>query len=166
MKLFSKIMPGVTYTTTTYTTRKVKGFNVFMSVLCFVFAAVSAHYMFWGPRNINTNVVCRRAYDFFDMSGCITFVIAFLVIFINWLNEGKEDCCAKFIKVLTHLCFLALLLVNWAAIKLACKYPNKQHLPLKIAQNFTVQWADILGRLWQCHADRNLCYRNTQPCKK
>ena len=112
-------MPGVTYT---YTTRTIKGFKLFMSVLCFMFAVVSAHYMFWGPRNINTNVVCRRAYDFFDMSGCITIVIAFLVIFINWLNEGKGTCCAKFIKVLTHLCFLALLLVNWAAIKLACKY--------------------------------------------
>ena len=26
--------------------------------------------------------------------------------------------------------------------------PNKQHLPLEITQNFTVQWAEF-GRLWQ-----------------
>ena len=40
--------------------------------------------------------------------------------------------------------------------------PNKQHLPLEITQNFTVQWADF-WRLWQIgiHAKKN-----TQPYKK
>ena len=35
--------------------------------------------------------------------------------------------------------------------------PNKQHLPLEITQNFTVQWADF-WRLWQIgiHAKKTL----------
>ena len=36
-------------------------------------------------------------------------------------------------------------------------YTNKQHLPLEITQNFTVQWADF-WRLWQIgiHAKKTL----------